>query len=177
MEGKKPLPKKWKKNRVFIGGNYDYLADLRLIESYIPKEFETAVAIDYEVSKDKIHDTDIKLLSKCGYAVFECTTAAGQYMELERARTCEECFVVYQVRARGDPPPSQVSSMITTFGAPLYGYANYADLKAYLRGIFPGIIKDPPKAYLHIAEKSFPHDHNWKKALAELKKDLKGKNK
>ena len=170
----KPIPKNWRRKRVFIGGDYDFMANLREIESAIPKEFEPVLAYDYEVPKEEIHDTDISLLSKCGYAIFECTSPAGQLMELERTADFNiEAFVVYQVRNAKDPPPDHISSMISTMGAPMFGYSDFRELRAFLRGVFPAIEVDRPKAILHILRRSYLPTKYREAATKELDRALK----
>jgi hypothetical protein len=170
------IPKNWRRLRVFIGGDYDFMANLREIEACIPDEFETVLAYDYEVPKEDIHDTDIRLLSKCGYAIFECTSSAGQLMELERTADFNvEAFVIYQVRNPKDPPPAHISSMISTMDAPMFGYSTFRELRTFLRGIFPAIETNRPRAILHILDKSYLPTKYKQAATKELDRALRAR--
>src|SRR5438093_8442439 len=153
---KRSLPTKRRWRRIFIGGNYDLMADLREIQYMIHPSFETVLSYDSEVLASKIHDTGVKLLSKCGYALFECRSPAGQLMELERTADFDvQAFVVYQVRRTGDPPPDYISSMITTMDIPLFGYSKFRELRKYLGGIFPNIVDNRPRAMLQLLRTSY----------------------
>ena len=171
---KRSLPTTRRLRRIFIGGNYDLMADLREIQHMIHPSFETVLAYDYEVLPSKIHDTDIKLLSKCGYALFECTSPAGQLMELERTADFDvQAFVVYQVRRTGDPPPDYISSMITTMDIPLFGYSKFRELRKYLGGIFPNIEDNRPRTMLQILRNSYLPEGYRQVVLAEIERAIR----
>jgi hypothetical protein len=120
------------RNRVFVGGNYDYLATLRQIKEYISDTgFEPILAFDFDVPLRDVHDFDLRLLHNCKYAVFDETYPAGELMEIERARDYGvNLLVVYQVRhASNREPPPQISGMLTTLKCAMKGYATFSELR------------------------------------------------
>jgi hypothetical protein len=141
--------------RVFVGGNYDYLATLRKICDFVSNTgFTPILAWDFEVPHSRTHDYDLRLLHQCRFAIFEETIPAGELMELERTRDYGVItFVVYQVREEAQPPPSQITSMATTYGVPLIGYATFGQLEAFIHAVFPSIGNQKiGEAYLVIAK-------------------------
>jgi hypothetical protein len=140
--------------RVFVGGNYDFMADLRLIKDYIEEAgFVPILAYDFNIPEDKRHDYDLRLLHNCKYGIFEETHSAGELMELERAAReyGTIAFVVYQVRdpAHSDPP-HQVSSMVKSLGMMMSGYSTWQDLHDFILRVFNNIEKDPVSTSLDI---------------------------
>ena len=121
------IPGEWEK-RVFIGGNYDFLATLRQIADFVREyDFEPIIAYDFDVPN--IHDGDLRLLHNCKYAIFAVSISAGELMELERCKDYgTKTLVVYQARER-DTIPNQVSSMILTTGFTKAGYVDFPSLK------------------------------------------------
>lgn len=135
-----------KAKRVFIGGDYNHLPDLREIKkhvdslgyiSIIPYEFGAPII---EYVKDLIHAFDMLLLGECRYAIFKVTSAAGQLMELQRAIDDPECEVRVLYKTRNDQQldiPEHVSSMITTSVRNLRGYSNFEELPGIIKEFFP----------------------------------------
>jgi len=90
-----PIPKKieltrfvnWEK-RVFIGGNYaSHIPNLlKIKEIVIRLNFEPVIVDDYVIPEDRIRQFSLMLLHTCKFAIFDITTAGGQYIEIERAR-------------------------------------------------------------------------------------------
>jgi len=119
-------------NRVFIGGNYDLMANLKEIKEYVrDNAWEPILAIDFDPPKDKINAYDLRLLHNCKYAIFDETQPAGEIAEIERTKEYETVvLIVYQIR---DPahqePPSQITSMVTTLRYPKRGYSSFEELK------------------------------------------------
>lgn len=119
------LPGK-RKNRVFIGGDYDHLPDLREISRRVelmrkPKFYpvlpfdllkeqikeqnaETPHFNPMDIFRNHIHELDIFLVDQCQYAIFEITSSAGQLLELqhavERANTKKDIDVRCLYKAR-----------------------------------------------------------------------------
>jgi hypothetical protein len=124
--------------RVFIGGDYDFMACIREIERYVREaRYQPIVAIDFNPPKNNIHDYDIRLLCNCKYAIFEITSAAGQYMEIERVRDFRTVCMVYQKRSEHNSDiPSQISSMLTTYGLENYGYCTFKNLEKIVKQTF-----------------------------------------
>ena len=129
------LPGSFEK-RVFVGGNYDFMANLGEITRCVENlEFQPIFAYDYDIPETEIHDYDCRLLHNCKYAIFEVTIPAGELMELERARDYNtKVLIVYQIRNPNDRSfPPQVSSMVKTFGHEAYGYFTFDELYKYIR--------------------------------------------
>lgn len=105
-------------NRVFVGGNYDFMPLLREIcKTVFDNGYQPIFAYDFEVPKDEIHDHDIRLLHNCKYAIFEVSNPAGELMEIERVRDWQiSTLLIYQIRDKGNPtPPPALTSMLKTF--------------------------------------------------------------
>ncbi len=85
---------------------------------------------EYYMPRERTRDYSLKLLHNCRYAIFEITTDGGHLQELERTRDFDcVAFGVYQARNSSDRPPSYVTSMVTTYGIPLYGYSTFKELE------------------------------------------------
>ena len=129
-------------NRVFIGGNYDLMVNLKEIKKYVRENgFQPILAYDFNVPRDRIHDYDLLLLHNCKYAIFDVTYPAGELMEIERTRDYGTIvLIVYQIR---DPehlePPSQITSMVTTSGYPMRGYSSFDELREIITEWFTDI--------------------------------------
>lgn len=125
------MPGKYE-NRVFIGGNYDLMANLKEIKEYVRDNVcEPILAIDFDPPKDKINAYDLRLLHNCKYAIFDETQPAGEIAEIERTKEYETVvLIVYQIRdpAHQEPPP-QITSMVTTLRYPMCGYSSFEELK------------------------------------------------
>ncbi|MFN8584779.1 MAG: hypothetical protein U0446_05620 [Dehalococcoidia bacterium] len=74
--------------RVFVGASYkDSIAEVEAIaETCRSLGFDPIVEYEFEVSKAQVHHHALMLLHECRWAVFEVSSAAGQLMEIERAR-------------------------------------------------------------------------------------------
>ena len=104
-------------NRVFVGGNYDFMPLLREIcKTVSDNGYQPIFAYDFEVPKDEIHDHDLRLLHNCKYAIFEVSNPAGELMEIERVRDWRiATLLIYQIRDKANPtPPPAVTSMLKT---------------------------------------------------------------
>lgn len=134
-----------KGERVFVGGDYDHLPDLREIKKCVDSLGYVSIipydcGMPEEYIKNYIHPFDMFLLGQCKYAIFEVTSAAGQLMELQRALDDTECEVRVLYKARNDKQsdiPEHVSSMITTAVRNIYGYASFDDLPRIIKEFFP----------------------------------------
>ena len=123
------IPGKYE-DRVFIGGNYDWMPVLREIGKYTEENgFQPILAYDFKIEKG-IHNFDLRLLHQCKYAIFDETHPAGELMEIERSKDYEvNVFIIYQVRdLENDKPPAQVSSMVTSLKYPMRGYSTFEEL-------------------------------------------------
>lgn len=104
-------------NRVFIGGNYNYMATLNDIKAIVTNNgFVPILAYDLPVENDNIHDEDISLLRRCKYSIFEVTDPEGAYMEIERIKDFKiHTLLLYQVRDSSNRNmPGRTSKMIST---------------------------------------------------------------
>lgn len=119
-----------REKRVFIGGNYDFAAVLRLVKKFVESlGFQPIMALDFDVPESDIHDCDLRLLHNCKYAIFDVTHCAGELMELERCKDYgTRVMVVYQVREERTIP-KQLSTMILTAGFRRRGYPDFEGLK------------------------------------------------
>jgi hypothetical protein len=132
------MPGKYDK-RVFVGGNYDFPANLREIAKYVEAfGFQHILALDFDVPEGAIHDCDLRLLHNCEYAIFDITHSAGEVMELERCKDYgTRVMVVYQAREK-ETIPSQLSSMILTAGFRRRGYLEFKLLKDFVKEFLLG---------------------------------------
>jgi len=132
-------------NRVFIGGNYDFMATLNLIKTIVTENgFIPILALNLNVEKNNIHDDDIELLAKCKYSIFEVTRPEGDLMEIERATEAKKhTLLLYQVR---DPEnrnmPERITTMLSTLKQELlekrgYNQTNelYSIIKDWLKKV------------------------------------------
>jgi class 3 adenylate cyclase/tetratricopeptide (TPR) repeat protein len=89
------IPGKYE-DRVFIGGNYDWMPVLREIGKYTEENgFQPILAYDFKIEND-IHHFDLRLLHQCKYAIFDETHPAGELMEIERSKDYEvSVFIIY----------------------------------------------------------------------------------
>jgi len=129
-----------REQRVFVGGNYDFMVTLREIVEVVAKNDMVPIfAYDYEVPKDKVHDYDELLLHNCKFAIFEVTAPNGHLMELERTKDYQTIvLVLYQIHSAERPGfPPHVSSMLTTFVTnPCFttkGYMTYTEMSSVIR--------------------------------------------
>ena len=122
-----PLPGTWHK-RVFVGGDYDHLPILRVIqEAVISSGYEPIIPYDFMVPKALIHHHDLMLLHCCRLGIFEVSYPAGQLMEIERAKDYDvQVILFYPDR---DGPPHSLSMMVQTAGYAMEPYSDFLDLK------------------------------------------------
>lgn len=121
--------------RVFVGGNYDFPATLRTLVGLVKRVgFTPVFPLDLEIPEEEIHDWDLRILHSCRYAIFEVTHAAGQLMEIERARDYGvKTLSVFEARGPGQREPAQVASMLRTSGQRLQGYLDDRELRGIVR--------------------------------------------
>jgi hypothetical protein len=78
-----------KKVSVFIGGPFKiaaYLRELRKIFIQVRPNYVSYMSLDFTFEEERTHDSCMTILSNCGYAIFDVSTEAGQYAEIEHAR-------------------------------------------------------------------------------------------
>lgn len=131
--------------RVFVGGAYDDLPDLREIEKYVTAcGYVPIVAFDYEIPTEDsvplmdIHDMDVLLIHNCRFSIFELTHAAGQYNEVEWAvrMFSKPTLGVCKTREQGAPSKlisTMVEDLFKKHGQPIEFYARFQDLEDIIR--------------------------------------------
>lgn len=131
--------------RVFIGGAYDDLPTLRLIENYVKANgYIPMLAFDFDIpiSMD-VHSFDILLLHNCKFAIFELSLAAGQYNEVEWAINLLRKETVGLCKSREgeskEKALQKISSMIKALfergGYPIITYSDFNELKSIIKSI------------------------------------------
>jgi len=136
--------------RVFIGGDYNHMPDLRKIAKIVEDiNFIPIIAHDCDVDLSRIHDEDLRLVHDCKYAIFEVSSPAGQLMELERTIDYGTIsYVFYKQRSETDlTPPPTVSSMVKTLlnkmerwqQGYLIGYLTDDELKNIIQRVLRGL--------------------------------------
>jgi len=128
--------------RVFVGGAYDDMPTLRLIEKLIQdRGFTPVIAYDFDIPVDMdVHDHDILLLHVCHYAIFELSVSAGQYNEVEWSVRLFAKDTRGLCKERGgegkEKALQKVSSMVTVLfekaKQPIYTYANFEELESVI---------------------------------------------
>jgi biotin operon repressor len=130
-----------REKRVYVGGNYDFMATIRELMKCVKEcGFEPIMAYDFDVPKDKIHEYDLKLLSKCKRALFEVSSSNGYHYEIDdclHRRT--SCLLLYQIRDETAMSNDSVSHVLTTISIDgvkpkIKGYVTFADAKEKISG-------------------------------------------
>jgi hypothetical protein len=81
-----------REQRVFIGGQYDFMPTLRILAEFvrdISTEENTLFPIipyDYDIPDEETMDGDIRILNDCKYAIFDLSDLGAQLVEMEDAR-------------------------------------------------------------------------------------------
>lgn len=124
--------------RVFIGTNYDthshVIPEMRV--AAVIRRYAPIAARDVVVPPNaNIHDVSLLLLHTCGYAIFDVTQPAGQFIEIERARD----YGVHVLLVRSEPVshPAHVSQMICSLGYPLRTYRDMSGLRQLVVDFLP----------------------------------------
>lgn len=96
--------------RVFIGGNYDLIVNLRYIKDAVYKIEGKFVPIlpydDFDIPPNQVYESDLRLLHNCKHAIFEVTQPAGELFEIARcAEYRVRTLLVYQSRGPAEAPP------------------------------------------------------------------------
>jgi hypothetical protein len=116
--------------RVFLGLNYDTSAhlipDMRL--AVIQRRLTPVLMRDVIVpAGGNVHSVSLLLLHTCGWAVFDITHPAGQFMEIERARDYGIRVLLVRSEPIGHPP--SISAMIRSLGYQIETYRDMAHLR------------------------------------------------
>ena len=115
--------------RVFIGGNYASISDLREIKKAVYElgaDFTPIIPYDdFQIPQGQVYETDLRLLHNCKYAIFEVTQPGGELFEIAR---CSEYGVItllmYQARGLLETPPN-VKTMLLESG--VHEHHSYMD--------------------------------------------------
>lgn len=108
-------------SRVFIGGNYESISNLRDIKDVVYELQAGFTPIlphdDFQIPPNQIYEWDLRLLHNCKYAIFEVTHPGGELFEIAR---CAEYKVItllmYQARGFTEAPP-RVKTMLLGSGS------------------------------------------------------------
>jgi hypothetical protein len=133
--------------RVFIGGNYTAaMATLREIARYVRERGYTPIIADQVyIPAERVHQYTLMLLHTCCYAIFDVSTAAGQFMEIERAPDYGiKMLVIWSApdAQSVNNPPQWISQMICSLRnekeLKMIGYTDVStDLRRVVTGFLP----------------------------------------
>lgn len=128
-------------NRVFIGGQYDFMPNLKWIAQYVReigpplvgRRFETVIPYDYDIPEEQTMDWDLAILGQCRYAIFDMSDLGAQLVEMQEAKQKQNMIsslVVYPVRDKNRRhEPERGKRTIYSFGLPYFGYVELEELK------------------------------------------------
>lgn len=128
-------------NRVFIGGQYDFMPTLKWIAQYVReigpplvgRRFETVIPYDYDIPEEQTIDWDLAILGQCRYAIFDMSDLGAQLVEMQEAKQKQNMIsslVVYPVRDKNRRhEPERGKRTIYSFGLPYFGYVELEELK------------------------------------------------
>ena len=93
---------------------------------------------DFTFKKEEIHDSCMKILSSCGHAIFDVSTEAGQYAEIEYAKLQEIptllVFSAMNEESKENPP---FSAIIKTVGFRIEGFCYIDELEDVFKEFLP----------------------------------------
>jgi hypothetical protein len=126
-----------RERRVFIGMNYDVLSHVipEMKAAVILKGYTPIIAAEVIFPPQQTHDVSLLLLHTCGYALFDITVAAGQYMEIERARDYGTRVLLLRSAPIGHPP--YFSQMIQSLGYSTQTYQSMNELRQHIAKFLP----------------------------------------
>lgn len=128
-------------NRVFVGGQYDFMPTLKWIAQYVReigpplvgRRFEAIIPYDYDIREEQTMDWDLAILGQCRYAIFDMSDLGAQLVEMQEAKqkqTMISSLVVYPVRDKNRRhEPERGKRTIYSFGLPYFGYVELEELK------------------------------------------------
>ena len=126
-----------REQRVFVGGQYDFMPTLRVIAQFIcdisspEKTFYPVIPLDFKIEEEETMDRDLEILARCKYAIFDLSDLGAQLVEMQEARqkqTAIETLLVYPVRERRNEPVRGRRTVLS-FGLPHFGYSTFHELK------------------------------------------------
>lgn len=127
-----------KEQRVFIGGQYDFMPTLREIARFVCEvsspDKKLIPIIPYDFMKSRIPETqtmewDLSILANCRYAIFDLSDLGAQLVEMQEADPkYTNSLIVYPVRERRNEP-ERGRRTVLSFGLPHFGYRTFHELK------------------------------------------------
>jgi tetratricopeptide (TPR) repeat protein len=147
--------------RVFVGGQYDFLPTLReiahILEAISCPERRVIPVIPYDIhiARHEIMPYDLEILRQCRLAIFDLSDLGAQLVEMREAAQNREridTLLVYPVRERrNEPQRGRVT--VESFGFPHFGYRSFDELRGIVwrfvtktaadRDYSPRLIHDP----------------------------------
>ena len=128
--------------RVFVGGNYDNMPDLRHVKAAVQKLQAGFVPIlpydDFQIPPDRIYEWDLRLLHNCKYAIFEVTNPAGELFEIARVGEYGTTTLLVYATRGAVSEPSRARSMLLQSGA--HEHRSYMD-HSHLEQIVDGFLR------------------------------------
>lgn len=132
-------------NRIFVGGRYTFMPLLKEIcKTVFNVGYQPIFANDCKIPVEDTHDSVIRLLHNCKYAIFEVTASNGQSYEIENIRSMNiDALIIYSIIDKNNPKlPPTISSMLKTFTFPkiiMKGYSTIDEMKetivSWIRGL------------------------------------------
>lgn len=152
------LPGK-REQRVFIGGQYDFMPTLRVIAQFVSdisspeNTFYPVIPIDYDIRVEETMDRDLEILNRCGCAIFDLCDLGAQLVEMQEAKQKDiKTLLVYPVRERINEP-ARGRRTVLSFHLPHFGYSTFDELEGIVwrflmdalseKDHFPRVIHDP----------------------------------
>ncbi len=130
-----------KKYSVFIGGPFKiaaYLRELRKRFLKVRPKYIPYMSLDFTIKDEHTHDACMEILSNCGHAIFDVSTEAGQYAEIEHARMKKiPSLLVFSAIEEKDKESIPVPAMIRTIGFPIRGFRYLDELEDIFREFLP----------------------------------------
>lgn len=96
------------------------------------------MSLDFTIEDERTHDDCMEILSNCRYAIFDVSTEAGQYAEIEHARLKNiPALLVFSAAEEKDKEKPPIPAMIRTIGFPIRGFRYLNELEEILRSFVP----------------------------------------
>jgi len=130
-----------RKRSVFIGGPFRiaaYLKELRRIFLQVRPRYTPFMSTDFTFEEERTHDSCMDILASCGHAIFDVSTEAGQYAEIEFARIKKiPSLLVFSALEEKDKAKPPVPAIIRTVGFPVKGFHYLDELEEIFKEFLP----------------------------------------
>jgi len=130
-----------KKTSVFIGGPFKiaaYLRELRRVLLQVRPKYIPYMSLDFTIEDERTHDDCMKILSNCGHAIFDVSTEAGQYAEIEHARMKNiPALLLFSATDEKDKTKPPIPAVIRTVGFPIKGFCYLNELEEIIKDFLP----------------------------------------